>query len=95
MSYCVSIQVRVTYVLNCVVGNTDSTGLALGELGHGLPGVNNGNAVIDFDIALGDRAVLDERKVLVAGLESNLQLVSMGMMRVGRCSYRPVHEVHV
>lgn len=56
-------------MLNGVVRNTNGAGLALGELDHGLPGVNNGNAVIDFDITLGDRAVLDEREVLVAALE--------------------------
>lgn len=85
VSDCLSIWTQLTYVLNCVVGNTDGAGLALGELGHGLPGIDNGNAVINFDITPGDSAVLDERKVLVAGLECNLQLVSMGIMRVGRC----------
>lgn len=69
MSHCRSIVVPVTYMLNGVVRNTNGAGLALGELDHGLPGVNNGNAVIDFDITLGDRAVLDEREVLVAALE--------------------------
>jgi hypothetical protein len=58
-------------VLNHVVGNTDGTGLALGKLSHGLPGVDNGNVVLDFDIAPVDGAVLDEREVLVAGLEGN------------------------
>jgi hypothetical protein len=71
--------VRVAYILNCVVRNTNGAGLALGELGHGLPSINNGNAIIDFDIAPGDSAVLDEREVLVAGLEGN----------------GPVHEVKV
>lgn len=64
-------RLAVTYVLNHVVGDTDGAGLALGELGHGLPGVNDGDAVVDNAVAAGDSAALDEREVLVAGLEGN------------------------
>lgn len=58
-------------MLNHVVGDTDGAGLVLGELGHGLPGVNDGNAVVDDAVATRDSAALNEREVLVAGLEGN------------------------
>jgi hypothetical protein len=56
-------------VLNSVVGDTDRASLALGELGHGLPGINDGNIVIDDHITTINSAVGDEREVRLALLE--------------------------
>lgn len=48
-------------VLLGVVGDTDGAGLLLVELGHGLPCVDNGNAVEHLDIAV----VTEREEVLV------------------------------
>jgi hypothetical protein len=48
-------------VLLCVVGDTNSAGLLLVELGHGLPCVDNGDRVEHLDITVG----LKREKVLV------------------------------
>lgn len=48
-------------VLLCVVGNTDSAGLLLVKLGHGLPCVDNGDGVKHLDVAV----VAEREEVLV------------------------------
>lgn len=53
-------------VVNGVVGDTDSAGLGLGELGHGLPGVDDGDVVHNEDIILAL-----QREEVVAGLEGD------------------------
>jgi hypothetical protein len=58
-------------VLLGVVGDTNSTRLLLGELGHSLPGVDDGNVVLDEDVTVGEVAALLEGKVVVASLEGN------------------------
>lgn len=58
-------------VVNGVVGDTDSAGLGLGELGHGLPGVDNGDVVHDEDITAGSIALGLHREEVVAGLEGD------------------------
>ena len=61
----------MTYVLNHVVGDTDGAGLALGELGHGLPGVNDGDAVVNVAVTALDVAAGLEGEELAAGLEGD------------------------
>ena len=39
-------------MVNAMVGNTNGTGLGLGQLGHGLPGVDNGDGVVNGDIGV-------------------------------------------
>lgn len=41
-----------TYVVNAKVGDTNGTGLLLRKLGHGLPGVNNGDVIVNGAIVL-------------------------------------------
>lgn len=53
-------------VVNGVVGDTDSAGLGLGELGHGLPGVDDGDVVHNENIILAL-----QREEVVAGLEGD------------------------
>lgn len=49
-----------------MVGNTNGFGLRLGKLGHGLPGVDNGDGVVNGDIVF-----IGEREQFGAGLESH------------------------
>lgn len=49
-----------------MVGNTNGTGLGLGKLGHGLPGVDNGDGVVNGNIG-----VIGEGEQFGAGLESH------------------------
>lgn len=56
---------------NDEVGDADGAGLGLGQLGHGLPGVDDGDGVVDFDVAAGEGRALDEGEELAAGLEGD------------------------
>lgn len=56
---------------NRVVGDTDGAGLGLGELGHGLPGVDDGDVVHDEDIAAFGIALGLHREEVVASLEGD------------------------
>lgn len=56
---------------NGVVGDTDSAGLGLGELGHGLPGVDDGDVVHNEDIAAFGIALGLQREEVVASLEGD------------------------
>lgn len=58
-------------MLLAVVGDTDGAGLGLGQLGHGLPGVDDGDAVLDVDVAALDGAVGFQGEVVVAALEGD------------------------
>ena len=51
-------------MVNGMVGNTNGTGLGLGKLGHGLPGVDNGDGVVNGNIG-----VIGEGEEFGAGLE--------------------------
>jgi hypothetical protein len=62
---------RETYVLDRVVGHTDGAGLGLGELGHGLPGVDDGDAVVNVAVTALDVAAGLEGEELLAGLEGD------------------------
>ena len=53
------------------VGDADGAGLGLGQLGHGLPGVDDGDGVVDLDISAGEGRALDEGEELAAGLEGH------------------------
>lgn len=56
-----------TYVLNGEVGDTDGAGLGLGQLSHGLPGLDDGDVLVED--SLGAISVLGEETV--AGGEGN------------------------
>lgn len=60
-----------TYMLDHVVRHTHGAGLGLGKLGHGLPGIDDGDVVFDLAVAALDSAALNEGEVLVAGRESH------------------------
>lgn len=72
------------YVLDHVVGNTNGAGLALGELGHGSPGVDNGDLVADGNVTALDAAVLNQREVVVAAGEGDgpVDQVELGLLAI-------------
>ena len=76
---------EATYVRDHVVGDTDGAGLALGELGHGLPGVDDGDVVVDHDITALNGAVLDEGEQLGAGGEGNGPVDEVELEDVSDC----------
>ena len=53
-------------MVQAMVGNTDGFGLGLGKLGHGFPGVDNGDGVVNGDVVFSG-----EREQFAAGLESH------------------------
>lgn len=57
LHYCISSislpPVGYTHVVNGEVGNTDRARLLLGKLGHGLPGIDDGNVVVNGAVVLG------------------------------------------
>ena len=44
-----------SYVFNAEVGDTNGARLLFGKLGHGLPGVDNGDVVVNCRVVLGDK----------------------------------------
>jgi hypothetical protein len=58
-------------VLDGVVGDTNGAGLGLGQLDHGLPGVDDGDVVLDLDVTVGESAGGVGGEVVVAGGEGD------------------------
>jgi hypothetical protein len=58
-------------VLDLVVGDTNGAGLGLGQLDHGLPGVDDGDVVLDLDVTVGEGAGGVGGEVVVAGGEGD------------------------
>ena len=60
-------------VLLGVVGNTNSASLGLGKLSHGLPCVDDRDAVVNLDIAIGLVVASQREKVLADVLGASLE----------------------
>lgn len=58
-----------THLLNVEVRHSNRSHLGLGEVDHGLPCVNEGNAVINFDISVRKVLSLHKREQDVTRLE--------------------------
>lgn len=65
-------------MVNGKVGNPNRAGLGLGQLGHGLPGVHDGDGVIDGRFVL---VLLLQREQIGAGLESNGPVNEVELLR--------------
>lgn len=77
---------KKSYVVNGKVGNPNGAGLGLGQLGHDLPGVHDGDGVVDGRFVL---VLLLQREQIGAGLESDGPVNEVELLRLAT---EPVHK---
>ena len=72
-----------SYVVNGKVGNTNGMNLVLGQLSHGLPGVNNGDGVVKGNVLF---VVGIKGEKLRAGLEGDGPVNEVELLQSAKCA---------